>query len=248
MTGTDEAGKPAESTADKEKADEEKTEQAEEGVQEQRPPAWAARLDLIEHSPVGLAGVLVEGAQYGVAGGEVHGDVIYQFGAYAEPRPLSGEIPADDVARLSVVFTEGPRFTEALTRLRDERVLVLTGSRATGRSSAGLMLLHRLGLGQVRLLPSDTLPAAVRDELDSAAGYLLADLAISRNRPLQQVHLHAIREQLIHSGGHLVITVAESAACSDLASLPWEPPRPWTSWHPMSVPRRGSWDGNGYAT
>ncbi|NDZ79775.1 hypothetical protein G3I19_14910 [Streptomyces sp. SID10853] len=224
MTDTGEAGKSAGSAPDGEKTDEEKVQDSEEAGQEQRPPAWAARLDLIEHSPVGLASVLVEGAQYGMAGGEVHGDVIYQFGAYAEPRPLSGEIPADDVARLSMVFTEGPRFAEALIRLREERVLVLTGSRATGRSSAGLMLLHRLGLGQIRLLPSDTPPAAVRDELDCAAGYLLADIAVSRNRPLQQVHLHAIREQLTRSGGHLVITVAESASYGELASLPWEPP------------------------
>ncbi|WP_329167504.1 hypothetical protein OG709_21620 [Streptomyces sp. NBC_01267] len=224
MTGPAEAAKAAGTVPDEEKADEEKAQEAEEEAQEQRPPAWAARLDLIEHSPVDLASALIGGSQYGVTGGHVHGDVVYQFGAYSEPRPLSGEIPADDVARLSLVFTEGPLFTEALTRLREERVLVLTGSRATGRSSAGLMLLHRLGLGQVRSLPSDTAPTAVRDQLDSAVGYLLADLAVSRNRPLQRVHLHAIREQLIRGGGHLVITVADSAASGDLTPLPWEPP------------------------
>lgn len=218
------SGKPSGKASDDKKPDEPEKQETEEAAQEQRPPAWAARLDLIEHSPGVLADVLVKGSQYGMSGGEVHGDLVYQFGAYAEPKLLSGEIPADDVARLSVVFAEGPLFGEALTRLREERVLVLTGSPATGRGSAGRMLLHRLGVARLRSLDGDTSPAAVRDHLDASVGYLLADLAVSRNRPLQPIHLHAIREQLVRSGGHLVITVAASSVSSDLASLSWEPP------------------------
>ncbi|MFJ2648679.1 hypothetical protein ACIO1C_18340 [Streptomyces sp. NPDC087420] len=214
-------------TEDDKSAKDEKKE-GDENAEEPRPPAWLARQDLIEHSPGGLTGGLVGGNQYGMAGGEVHGNLIYQFGAYApaEPPSLSGEIPADDLAELSLVFTESPRFGEALARLREERVLVLTGSRDTGRRTAGLMLLHRLGFHQIRTLPSDISPVTVRGQLDGSAGYLLPDVVVSRNSPLRQVDLHALRERLVDRGSHLVITLAESSAPRGLKSFLWEPPTP----------------------
>ncbi|MFJ1599510.1 hypothetical protein [Streptomyces sp. NPDC088261] len=203
--------------------------EGDESAEEPRPPAWLARQDLIEHSPGGLAGGLVKGDQYGMAGGEVRGDFnLYQFGAYAatDPPSLSGEIPADDLADLSLVFTESPRFGKALSRLREERVLVLTGSHGTGRKAAGLMLLHRLGLHRIRSLPSDIPPTDVRGQLDGTAGYLLADVIVDRDRPIRQVDLHALRERLAGGDSHLVITLAESSAPRGLKSFAWEPPPP----------------------
>ncbi|WP_405613724.1 hypothetical protein [Streptomyces sp. NBC_01508] len=203
---------------------------------DQRPPAWAARRDLIEHSPRDLAGGLVHGSrggelihgsQYGLTGGEVHGNVNIQvgtYGAYAEPQPLSGEIPANTLAQLSLVFAEGPRFADALSRLRDDHFVILSGGIATGRRAAALMLLHRLGLGHIRSLAPETSPASVRDHLETSAGYLLADIMVSRTRPLQETHLLAIREQLVSSHSHLVITVAESSAPRDVDHVAWEPP------------------------
>ncbi|MFC8080073.1 hypothetical protein ACFUN8_31610 [Streptomyces sp. NPDC057307] len=203
--------------------EEEKRENAD-SVPEQRPPAWAARRDLIEHSPRNLAGNLVHGSQYGVTGGNVQGDLNIRIGEASETSALSGEIPTDSLARMSVAFVESAPFAEALARLRDERVLVLSGGDSTGRRAAALMLLHRLGVGHVRSIDPMTSPTAVHDLLRVPAGYLLANMSVSRTRPLREVHLLAMREQLINSDGHLVITVAESVAQSDLAHLVWEPP------------------------
>ncbi|WP_330174157.1 hypothetical protein OG875_11710 [Streptomyces sp. NBC_01498] len=217
-----------EKTTDDEKpaegGEEEKREKAD-TAPEQRPPAWAARRDLIEHSPRNLAGNLVQGSQYGLTGGGVvHGNISFHMGGDHETLALSGEIPSDSLARMSVAFVEGAPFAEALARLRDERVLVLSGGDSTGRRAAALMLLHRLGAGPIRSIDSTTSPAAVRDLLSVPAGYLLANMAVSRTRPLRETHLLAMREQLIRRNGHLVITVAESATRLDLAHLSWEPP------------------------
>ncbi|MFE4608535.1 hypothetical protein ACFRK5_09255 [Streptomyces niveus] len=102
--------------------------------------------------------------------------------------------------------------------------MILSGGMATGRRAAAMMLLHRLGLGRIRSLDSDTSPASVRHHLEMSAGYLLADITVSRTRPLQQTHLLAIREQLISSHSHLVITVPESSAPRDVDHVAWEPP------------------------
>lgn len=207
-------------------AEEEKGENAEkaDAAPEQRPPAWAARRDLIEHSPRNLAGNLVDGSQYGVTGGDVYGDVNIRIAGDPETPALSGEIPTAPLARMAVAFVESAPFAEALARLRDERVLVLSGGESTGRRAAALMLLHRLGAGHIRSIDPTTSPAAVHGLLGGSAGYLLADMAVSRTRPLRETHLLAIRERLIRGDGHLVITVASSAIRRDLAHLPWEPP------------------------
>ncbi|MFD6987636.1 hypothetical protein [Streptomyces sp. NPDC059943] len=216
-----------ENTSDNEKSagvgEEEKQEKTD-AAPEQRPPAWAARRDLIEHSPRNLAGGLVHGPQYGLAGGEVHGNLNIQIGGHRETSAVSGEIPSEVLARMSVAFVESELFAKALTRLRDERVLVLSGGDSTGRRAAALMLLHRLGISHIRDIDSTTSPAAVLDHLGSPAGYLLANISVSRTRPLRETHLFAIREQLINSDGHLVVTVAESSTHRDLAHLSWEPP------------------------
>ncbi|WP_405795744.1 hypothetical protein [Streptomyces sp. NBC_01506] len=218
---TTDDGKPAGS------GEEEKKQETTDAAADQRPPAWAARRDLIEHSPRDLAGGLVHGSQYGLAGGEVHGNVnihVGTYSSYTESQPMSGEIPANTLAQLSLVFAEGPRFTEALSRLRDDHVVILSGGIATGRRAAAMMLLHRLGLGHIRLLDPGTSPASVRDHLETSAGHLLADITVSRTRPLQEPHLLAIREQLVSSQSHLVITVAESSAPRDVDHVVWEPP------------------------
>ncbi|MFG2649910.1 hypothetical protein [Streptomyces sp. NPDC048436] len=194
-------------------------------AQEQRQKAWAARRDLIEHAP-SFVSSLVERDQYGVSGGYVQGNVIYQFGGSADATsgPASGPIPRAEIEALSAVFQSCPSFDEALGRLRTERVVVLSGGHATGRRSAAMMLLLRLGVERMRDLEPGTSPAALREHLEGAAGYVLCNLATSRSRPLRELHLRSMREQLERADGHLVITIEPSAALGDVPSVRWEPP------------------------
>ncbi|MGV9990118.1 hypothetical protein [Streptomyces sp. NPDC003374] len=201
--------------------------------------ARAAQRELFAHTPgfilgdtAAFGGSLVGGAQHGVSGGRVDGDVYlggrteyhYHGAAPATAGGASGEIPRADLDALAAVFADGPVFADALRRLREERVLVLSGAHGTGRGAAALMLLHRLGVPAVTALDPDTVPGALAGRITRPGGYVLRDLPLSRNRPLRDTHLYAAREQLEKADGHLVLTVENSPHLPGVTPCAWGPP------------------------
>ncbi|MFE6807237.1 hypothetical protein ACFVEN_37145 [Streptomyces sp. NPDC057681] len=206
----------------------------EEGTQEAR----AAQRELFSHTPAfildrtGFGGSLVGGAQHGVSGGEVAGDVFlggktenhYYNGPAAGATHASGEIPQGDLDALAAVFVEGPAFASALARLREERVLVLAGAHAGGRYAAACMLLHRLRVPAVHALSPETSPSALTAQLSSPGGHVLRDLPLSRNRPLRDTHLYAARDRLRKVDGYLVVTVENSPFLIGATPSVWKPP------------------------
>ncbi|MFI6642319.1 hypothetical protein [Streptomyces sp. NPDC050504] len=189
----------------------------------QRQPAWAARRDLIDHAPDFMGG-LVEGNQYGVAGGVVHGDLNFHLGGTGAPAVVAGPVDPGTVDELAEVFSECPSFAEALAKLREDRVVILVGGHGSGRRAAALMLLRRLGANAVRQLDDGITPASLPEALDASPGTVACNLAISRSRPLRQAHLLDVRERLRRHRGLLVITVEPSALLAELPSVRWEPP------------------------
>ncbi|MFI1681118.1 hypothetical protein [Streptomyces sp. NPDC020607] len=207
--------------------------------------AWSARRDLVDHSPKAMGvgdnarfgGSLVAGDQHGVSGGLVAGDVImgskteiFHFGVSAT-RHGSGEVPPATLDRLAPYFVaDEPTFEALLERLRRERVIVLSGPHFSGRRTAALMLLHRLGASPVRSLVRDTTPAQLvqqlSDDQQPAKGYVLCDLTTRRDQPLREPHLLAARGRLEHDDAYLVITVGPLAALEDIAAVEWRPPSP----------------------
>ncbi|WP_405617906.1 hypothetical protein [Streptomyces sp. NBC_00076] len=207
--------------------------------------AWSARRDLVDHSPKAMGvganarfgGSLVAGDQHGVSGGLVAGDVImgsktevYQFGfGISAAGHGSGEVPQSTLDRLAPYFvTDESAFEGLVARLREERVLVLSGPHFTGRRTAALMLLHRVRASPVRILVRDTTPAELVKQLGDdqlpAKGYVLCDLTTRRDTPLREPHLLAARAQLAKDNAFLVITVGPNAALEDIAPVPWQPP------------------------
>ncbi|MFF3193734.1 hypothetical protein [Streptomyces misionensis] len=200
--------------------------------------ARAAQRELVAHTPgfflgedTRFGGSLVGGSQHGVSGGRVDGDVylggrteIHHHGPAGTAPDASGEVPRERIEELAAVFAEGPAFAAALERLREERVLVLSGAHATGRNAAALMLVHRLGVPAVHALSPETAPAALGGALTQPGGYVLRDLPLSRNRPLRDTHLFAARDQLARTGGCLVVTVENSPHLPGVAPCPWAPP------------------------
>ncbi|QJS10504.1 hypothetical protein HKX69_14095 [Streptomyces argyrophyllae] len=201
--------------------------------------ARAAQRELVAHTPgffldgdARFGGSLVGGAQHGVSGGRVDGDVYlggrtethHHYGPAGATPDASGEIPRDWIEELAAVFADGPAFAAALERLREERVLVLAGAHATGRNAAALMLVHRLGMPAVHALSPETPPAALSGRLTRPGGYVLRDLPLSRNRPLRDTHLFAARDQLARTGGCLVVTVENSPHLPGVRPCPWEAP------------------------
>ncbi|MEG3629308.1 hypothetical protein [Streptomyces poriticola] len=231
---------------------------AEESDERDQPQdAWAARRDLVDHSPrtmrigarTSFGGGYTAGDQHGVSGGRVTGDVV--MGSKKEihhwtlpglsASAASGEVPRATLERLAASFVAtGDTVDALLDRLRRDRVLVLTGARFTGRRTAALMLLHRLGATPVHALDRDTTPAALADRITPAAdgdesgdgaegarGYVLCDPATRRGSALRETHLLAARDRLAEQDAYLVITVGPSAVLEDdVSPVRWEPPAP----------------------
>ncbi|MFF3616115.1 hypothetical protein [Streptomyces sp. NPDC002580] len=208
--------------------------------EERTQEARAAQRELVAHTPgfifdeaASFGGSLVGGAQHGVSAGGSARDVfmggkteIHHHGtASASAAHTSGEIPRQRLDALAGVFVEGPAFAAALTRLRDERVLVLAGAHSTGRHAAALMLLHRLGVPSVHALSAETGPANLGAQLSAPGGHVLRDLPLSRNRPLRDTHLYAARDRLAKTDGYLVVTVENSPFLLGVAPSSWEPPK-----------------------
>ena len=206
--------------------------------------AWSARRDLIDHSPRSMhvgdrsrfGGSLVGHDQHGVSGGRVTGDVImgskteihYAIPSLSAPASASGEVPRIVLERLAETFVADEEYMAGLLeRLRSDRVLVLSGARFTGRHTAALMLLHRLGADPVRALVRDTSPASLADGFsseDQARGYLVSDLATRRDRPLREPHVLAAKDRLVEQDAYLVITVGPNAVLEDVPRVEWRPP------------------------
>ncbi|MEU6364803.1 hypothetical protein ABZ876_03395 [Streptomyces sp. NPDC046931] len=206
--------------------------------------AWSARRDLVDHSPRSMnvgararfSGGLLGGDQHGgISGGRFSGDVflgskteIYQL---AVPGPTaaaaSGEVPGATLEELAGRFVADEELmSRLLDRLREDRVLVLSGGRFTGRRSAALMLLHRLGALPVRTLVRDTSPSGLADRVggEQARGHLLCDLAPRRDEPLRWTHLLAARDRLAERDAYLVVTLDPGAALDDVTAEEWRPP------------------------
>ncbi|MGW3418636.1 hypothetical protein [Streptomyces phaeochromogenes] len=210
-------------------SEQKKPEEAAESQEQQRQEAWAARRALIAHGPsfvqpLARSATQIARDQFGVSGGFIQGNVNIFGGRLRHPDHLSGEIPRARIEKLSDVFCRCPSFDDALDRLRTDKVVILSGGRATGRGSAALMLLSLLGVDRMRSLDPPDSVSALPGQLEGAAGYLLLDLAISRSHPLREPHLLGLRERLEDTGGHLVITVEPSAALDDIPYIRWEPP------------------------
>ncbi|ELP69194.1 hypothetical protein ACKI1I_34255 [Streptomyces turgidiscabies] len=263
-------GKDGRDGAAKDSKDGKESKEAEgsEGSEEHEQPqtAWSARRDLIDHSPRSMnlgdrarfGGSMVGGNQHGVSGGQVAGDVImgskteiHQWaipGFSAPSASASGEVPQTTLDRLAASFVAAEETVEALlVRLRRDRVLVLSGARFTGRHTAALMLLHRLGAAPVHTLDRDTNPSTLADKFtapDTAAdgspaagataggtpahprGYVLADLVTRRDRPLREHHLLAACDRLTVQDAYLVVTVGPTAVLEDVPVVTWQPPDP----------------------
>uniref|UniRef100_UPI0006916DA4 hypothetical protein n=1 Tax=Kitasatospora setae TaxID=2066 RepID=UPI0006916DA4 len=215
--------------------------------------AWSSRRDLLRHTPgfflgpsARFGGSMVGGDQHGVSGGQVFGDVIlggskieYRFGEDAEER--SGEIPTAEVDAVAAGFVRpaapeppagaGPpapdAFDTALDRLREHRVVVLSGSAETGRRTAALMLLRTVGSTRYRTLDPSLPPGRLAGELRAGWGHVLPDYTADAARPLREHHLRALSERLHAEGGHLVVLVGPHPTVHGaLPPVPWLPPVP----------------------
>ncbi|QES49641.1 hypothetical protein DEJ50_19345 [Streptomyces venezuelae] len=220
---------PAQKPAAEEKDTAEPSEDREGGAkaEEQEPApqaAWDTRQTLRRHLPRTLS---FDGVNHGVVADQIVGDVYYQFGR-SGPTQSSGEIPGEELdARALTFVTEGTSFETLRERLEKEQVLVLTGAPFTGRRTAALMLLHRLGATPVHAVDRTVRPGELLERLGKGKvpGHALCDLRTTPTDPLRETHLLAIRNHLRKHGGFLVITTGlRPWVEDDVRTWPWNPP------------------------
>ncbi|MET9919689.1 hypothetical protein ABZZ04_21750 [Streptomyces sp. NPDC006435] len=212
---------------------------------DQPQPAWAARRDLASHTPRTMGfgdgsqvgGGIFGGTNHGIGGGTFYGDVlqrteiVYRFDAPSALR-ASGAIAPSALTGLAACFVPGRDDFEALAdRLRDEHVLVLSGPYYSGRRTAALMLLHRVGAAPVRAMNRDTTPEQLTAGLKGGepdggrTGHVLCDLVTAAGRPLREADLLAAREEL-GEDAYLVITTGPAALLEDVPVVKWRTPAP----------------------
>lgn len=208
--------------------------------------AWAALRDLRDHTPrvmhfrdgARVTGGVLGGDNHGIGGGTFHGDVHLETTTHVHYRlggrstaPSSGEIPPSALDRLAECFADpGPDFAELVRRLGDEHVLVISGAPSSGRRTAALMLLHRLGVTPVHAVARDTplnalVPDAGDEDGTEARGHVLCDPATGTG-PLTEADLLSVRDRLAQRNAFLVITVGPRSALEDVSPHLWRPPLP----------------------
>ncbi|HEY5834183.1 hypothetical protein, partial [Streptomyces sp.] len=136
-------------------------------------------------------------------GGSI-GSVNFQLGGGFQGL-LAGPLPAEELQRLRRRFTEPPRYAEFKRRLREDRLLVLSGQPGTGRMFTALSLLDDLGRGKVsRLDPGSDLTTLGADGNSLAEGHGYA-LEPADGRLPDELHLDRLGRLLADRGSYAVL-------------------------------------------
>lgn len=142
----------------------------------------------------------------------------------------SGQMPAVHLTSVLERFAKSPNHDELVRRLRANRVLVLRGSRASGRRTASIGV-----LADVQQEPQPPLildpgipPGELVDQLRPGARHLIADFSTTTDAPLRRHHLHAIQERLEKNDGYAIITIDPHVAVEGALTEQheWCPPAP----------------------
>ncbi|MFD8816967.1 hypothetical protein ACFV23_37145 [Streptomyces sp. NPDC059627] len=159
----------------------------------------------------------------------------FGFGTASSPGLAPGTVEpeeADEALRFYV--PPQPCFDEALGRLREAALVVLTGQDNCGRGAGSLALLRRIlgeGAGLRSLSPAGALAElAASQDLKEGQGYVILDY-VGELRPdsVQAYEIGRLSAELARKGSYLVITAPDTArrrlALRDHC-VPWQAPDP----------------------
>ncbi|MCZ2523261.1 HEAT repeat domain-containing protein [Streptomyces sp. HB2AG] len=196
---------------------------------------------------VDIGGNRVDGAGAGgdVVGGDKHTHIYHSPTA---PRVRPGRLDRSALEAVSALYVPGPDHREALERLREERVLVLTGRPGSGRYTAAQQLLHQVSGpdGAVFLLDTGTGFDDIATDGARNSAYLLHDATDGadgadgtgegaggglpgrlRGRGALGAHrLNILRGRLAETGCWLIVTADAGAVPAGARPVFWQPPEP----------------------
>lgn len=192
------------------------------------PEAWEAveqLFTLAPHLRAERANVLGETQVDGdVVGGDKHVHVHTGEGR-SRLRPV-GPVPVQELRRLETTFAPTRGYDEACAKLAEARVLVLRGRQGTGRRTAALRMLIHAGRrqGEVIALDPGTEPAEFADHIRPGAAHLVVDPPTGGDRPLRDVHMHAVRKRIADSGGLFIAVTSPDTVVDGAVTVDWTPP------------------------
>ncbi|KRD18893.1 MULTISPECIES: hypothetical protein [unclassified Streptomyces] len=141
----------------------------------------------------------------------------FGFGAVSSPGLAPGTIEREEVDRaLRFYVAPQPCFDEALGKLREDALVVLTGQDNSGRGTGSLALLRRIlgeDVGPRSLSPANALAdLAASKDLKPGQGYVILDY-VGERRPeaVQAYDIGRLSEELSRKGSFLVITAGDTA-------------------------------------
>lgn len=139
-----------------------------------------------------------------------------------------GPLPAARLTMILERFARSAEHDELVRRVRADRVLVLRGSRGSGRRTGAIGVLADAQQDRQPFLVLDPTvpPNDLIGQLQPGASHLITDFSTSADDPLRQHHLDAIQEHLRAHGGYAIITM-DLLATMDRAleeQHDWRPP------------------------
>ncbi|MFI5522678.1 hypothetical protein [Streptomyces platensis] len=158
----------------------------------------------------------------------------FGFGAAAAPL-APGAVGPDEVDRaLRCYLPPQPCFDDALTKLRTEHIVVLTGPDSSGRGAGSFALLRKMKgerTGLRSLSPANSLAElATSSAIKAGQAYVILDYVGEMNvGAVQAFEIRRLSEELRRKGAYLVITAPEATrrrlALQDHC-VPWQVPDP----------------------
>ncbi|MER5494003.1 hypothetical protein [Streptomyces sp. NPDC002490] len=196
--------------------------------EEPAPEAWEAVEQLFALAPHLRSGRANVMGDTRVSGDVVAGDkrVDLHLHEGAPPRLHAvGPLPPAELDHVAETFVPGPRHRELCALLTAGRVLVLRGRTGTGRRTAALALLLEVGDrdGDTIALDPGTEPADFAEQVRPGGTHVVVDPVTSRDGPLRDVHLNAVRQRLGEDGLFVVVTT-HGTATQEVTAHDWEPP------------------------
>jgi hypothetical protein len=195
------------------------------------PEAWEAvqQLFALPHLQGGRANVMA--GDTAVKGDVVAGHKLsFTLNTDAPPRLHSaGLVSPEELAENEATFAASRLYDITYGKLLARKVLVLRGARGTGRRTAGIRLLAQAAGGDAEVIVLDPgiTPATLPDYVRPGGAHLLIDPVTSKDDPLRDTHLNAVRQRLDDKGGYLVVAVGPDTVLDGVVEEPWTavPPR-----------------------
>lgn len=198
--------------------------------QDQAPDAWEAVEQLFAQVPH-----LREGRATVLGTARVGGDVVSgdkHVGLHLHPgsgssrlRPV-GPLPDSELDRVERTFAPTRGYDTACETLAKRQIMVLRGRQGTGRRTAALRMLMQVGRRRSDVIALDPSiePSDFPDHLRPGAAHIIVDPPTSRESPLRDVHLHAVRRQLVDTGGYFIVAAGPDTVLDEVDAEDWSPP------------------------